>query len=35
MLVFRIPRRSYSDGPLVLVLHDPQHAGSVQTVQIA
>ena len=35
MLVFRIPRRSYTDGPLELVLHDPQRPGSVKTVQIA
>jgi hypothetical protein len=35
MLVFRIPRRSYDDGPLELVLRDPLHPGSVKTVQIA
>jgi len=35
MLVFRISRRSYADGPLQLVLHDPRHPSSVQTVQIA
>jgi hypothetical protein len=35
MLVFRIPRRSYADGPLELLLHDPRQPGSVQTVQIA
>jgi hypothetical protein len=35
MLVFRIPRRSYADGPLQLVLHDPRQPSSVQTVQIA
>jgi hypothetical protein len=35
MLVFRIPRRSYDDGPLELVLHDPQRPGSINTVQIA
>jgi hypothetical protein len=35
MLVFRIPRRSYDDGPLQLALHDPQHPGSVQALQIA
>jgi hypothetical protein len=33
MLVFRISRRSYADGPLELVLHDPRRPGSVQTVQ--
>lgn len=35
MLVFRIPRRSYDDGPLQLVVHDPAHPGSVRTVQAA
>jgi hypothetical protein len=35
MLVFRIPRRSYDDGPLQLVLHNPQRPGSVQTVETA
>jgi hypothetical protein len=35
MLVFRIPRRSYADGPLQLVLHDPRQPSSVQTLQIA
>jgi hypothetical protein len=35
MLLFRIPRRSYRDGPLELVLHDPGHPSSVATVQTA
>jgi len=35
MLVFRVPRRSYEDGPLELVLHDPGHPRTVKTVQIA
>jgi hypothetical protein len=35
MLVFRIPRRSYNDGPLELVVHDPVHPASVRTIQVA
>jgi hypothetical protein len=35
MLVFRIPREAYEDGPLQLVLHDPLRPHSVQTVQTA
>jgi hypothetical protein len=35
MLVFRIPRRSYDDGPLELVVHDPAHPASVSTIQVA
>jgi hypothetical protein len=35
MLVFRIPQRSYDDGPLELVVHDPAHPASVSTIQVA
>jgi hypothetical protein len=35
MLVFRIPRRSYDDGPLELVVHDPAHPASMRTIQVA
>jgi hypothetical protein len=35
MLVFRIPRRSYRDGPLELVVRDPAHPTSVSTIQVA
>jgi hypothetical protein len=35
MLVFRIPRRSYDDGPLELVVHDPLHPATVRTIQTA
>jgi hypothetical protein len=35
MLVFRIPRRSYNDGPLELVVHDPRQPASVRTLQMA
>jgi hypothetical protein len=35
LLVFRIPRRSYENGPLRLLLRDPLRPGSVQTVQTA
>jgi len=35
MLVFRIPRRSYKDGPLELVVHDPLHPSSVRTIETA
>jgi hypothetical protein len=35
MLVFRIPRRSYENGPLQLLLRDPLRPGTVQTVQTA
>lgn len=33
MLLFRIPRRSYDDGPLELVLHDPLHPHTVATLE--
>ena len=33
MLVFRVPRRSYDDGPLQLITHNPQRPGAVQTVE--
>ena len=33
MLVFRIPQRSYNDGPLQLVVHDPSHPGTARTMQ--
>jgi hypothetical protein len=35
MLVFRIPRRSYDDGPLELVVRDPAHPASVSTIEAA
>jgi hypothetical protein len=35
MLVFRIPRRSYRDGPLELVVRDPAHPTSVTFLQLA
>jgi hypothetical protein len=35
MLVFRIPRSSYENGPLQLLVHDPAHPDSVWTVQAA
>jgi hypothetical protein len=35
MLVFRITRRSYDDGPLELVVHDPLHPATVRTIQTA
>jgi hypothetical protein len=35
MLVFRIPRRSYDDGPLELVVRDPAHPASMSTLQVA
>jgi hypothetical protein len=35
MLVFRVPRRSYNDGPLELVVHDPAHPASARTIQVA
>ena len=35
MLVFRIPRRSYDDGPLQLVVHDPAHPSVARTVPVA
>jgi hypothetical protein len=35
MLVFRIPRQSYVDGALQLVVRDPAHPASVSTIEIA
>jgi hypothetical protein len=35
MLVFRIPRRAYTDGPLQLLLHGPRQPGSVHALPIA
>jgi hypothetical protein len=35
MLVFKLPRRAYDDGPLQLVVHDPAHPGSSTTIQVA
>ena len=35
MLLFRISRRSYDDGPLELLVRDPARPASVRTIQVA